>query len=208
MILIHSCKRDHNYLENPLISTEGGIPKDSLTFYLPSPNSKTSTYYIDNLDSFILRWYSSVLYSFKEPILNNYYLGYDRYRFLWLRSFHRPIVFSLYKLDDKVSLTYKILDDNPSFLHIQRKTPTIVEKKDLTLTEKEWANFKKLLEKSKFWTDSSYSRDGNSADGSEWIIEAHLKRKYHVVSRGGLTHSLNEVGGYLIKLSMLNEEIY
>ncbi|UOQ77215.1 hypothetical protein MUN84_00260 [Hymenobacter sp. 5516J-16] len=38
---------------------------------------------------------SANLFFFKAPVLSNYYLGNDTYRFLWLRSFHRPVLLTL-----------------------------------------------------------------------------------------------------------------
>ncbi len=43
-------------------------------------------------------------------------MGHDIYRFLWLRSFHKPVVFSLHKDGNKVWLTTKELDKQPEFL--------------------------------------------------------------------------------------------
>jgi hypothetical protein len=70
------------------------------------------------LDTFLLNWFSSALYAAEEPILHNYYLGHDIYRFLWLRSFHRPVVFSLHKNGDQVWMTTKMLDKQPNFMEM------------------------------------------------------------------------------------------
>ena len=82
------------------------LPLDSLDFYFPinSFSNKPS------VDSFVQNWYSSALYSFKESLLSQSFVGHSIYRFLWLRSFHRPVVFSLHQNQDKVWLTTKILD--------------------------------------------------------------------------------------------------
>jgi hypothetical protein len=48
----------------------------------------------------------------------NYFLGHDIYRFLWLRSFHKPMVFSLHKDGKKVWLTTKQLNKQPQFIDI------------------------------------------------------------------------------------------
>ena len=67
--------------------------KDSLAFYFPINIFSD----IPRADSFVQNWYSSALYSFKEPVLSQSFVGHDIYRFVWLRSFHRPVVFTLHQ---------------------------------------------------------------------------------------------------------------
>lgn len=105
-----------NYLKDPKISNTQGIPKDSITFYIPTSIRQDTGILKTEIDTFMLNWFSSALYSAKEPILYNYYLGHDIYRFLWLRSFHRPVVISLHKDGIKVWLTTKELDKEPEFM--------------------------------------------------------------------------------------------
>ena len=105
-----------NYSKNPQISNRQGVSKDSLTFYFPTSISQDTGIVKTELDTFTLNWFSSALYSAKEPILYNYYTGHDIYRFLWLRSFHRPVVISLHKDENKVWLTIKELDKQPEFM--------------------------------------------------------------------------------------------
>lgn len=105
-----------NYSNNPRISNRQGVPKDSLTFYFPTSISQDTGIVKTEIDTFTLNWFSSALYSAKEPILYNFYTGHDIYRFLWLRSFHRPVVISLHKDEDKVWLTIKELDKQPEFM--------------------------------------------------------------------------------------------
>src|SRR5687768_15569471 len=73
------------------------LPKDSLAFYFP----KNSFDDRSSVDSFRQNWYSSALYSFKEPVLSKDYVGHNIHRFLWLRSFHRPVVFTLHQGKDR-----------------------------------------------------------------------------------------------------------
>ncbi len=87
------------------------LPKDSLQFYFP----KNSFSEKPGLDSFIQNWYSSSLYNLKEPVLSGNYIGHDIYRFLWLRSFHRPAVFTLHHTKEQIWLCTKMLDKQPRF---------------------------------------------------------------------------------------------
>jgi len=105
-----------NYSKDPKISNTRGVPKDSITFYFPTSIRQDTGIVKTEIDTFMMNWFSSALYSAKEPILYNYYLGHDIYRFLWLRSFHRPVVFSFHKDGNKVWLTTKELNKQPEFM--------------------------------------------------------------------------------------------
>lgn len=106
------------YPKDTTISRTDGTPRDSLSFYYPITIQRDNQIYKTEINSFMLNWFSSALYSAQEPILYNYYLEHDIYRFLWLRSFHKPVVFSLHKDGEKVWLTTKELDKQPNFMDI------------------------------------------------------------------------------------------
>ena len=126
-----------NYPKDTITSNSYGEPKDSLTFYYPTSISRDSQAFKTNIDTFKLNWYSSALFCADEPILFNYYQGHDIYRFLWLRSFHRPMIFSLHKEADKVWLTTKELNKQPNFLdmtYVKFVPPTILENGEIDTT--------------------------------------------------------------------------
>lgn len=122
-ILFVSCYRTKsekdNYPKNKSISSVNGMPNDSLIFYFPTSIKLDTNIIKTGIDSFTLNWFSSALYSAKEPILYNYYLGHDIYRFLWLRSFHRPVVISIHKANNKIWLITKELNKQPNFMDFQ-----------------------------------------------------------------------------------------
>jgi hypothetical protein len=99
-----------NYPNDSLLSTINGTPKDSTTFYFPNTIQVDSQNFKTEIDTILLSWFSGDLYAANEPILFNYYLGQDMYRFLWLRSFQRPVVFTIKKSENQITLTTKILD--------------------------------------------------------------------------------------------------
>lgn len=177
----------------------------------------------------------------EEPVLFNYFLGHDIYRFLWLRSFHKPMVFSLHKDGKKVWLTTKQLNKQPQFIDItwskfvepfvtadgeidtanfdekynnrvdsvikaDRKA-NIILNQTIPLSNEEWEEFKSLLNAASFWTSAPLDT-GSGLDGSEWIIEAHLKEKYWFVSRWSPKGDIKKAGSYLIEKSGVEEEIY
>ncbi|GGG50702.1 hypothetical protein [Hymenobacter glacieicola] len=89
------------YPQNPAISDAQGRPRDTTTFYFPAALSCVDQltdkmqYSQTAYCQMALASASANLFFFKAPVLSNYYLGNDTYRFLWLRSFHRPVLLTL-----------------------------------------------------------------------------------------------------------------
>jgi hypothetical protein len=236
VFLFASCKTKPQPVPETKVefSDTASLSNDSLAFYFPAKSfhDKLSS------DSFVQNWYGSALYSCKEPILSRSYLGHEIYRFLWLRSFHRPVVFALHKSNNQVWLSTKMLDKQPRFYveriggitkeyredYIKRgyiidnfipdrvvrfpdRKANIIYSKDTMLSENVWKGFESLLEKASFWRLPSRIDDG-STDGAQWIIEGHLKNRYHFVDFHSPDGDFAKLGLYLIKLSKLKEEIY
>jgi hypothetical protein len=216
-----SCKqtlsqKDDNYPNDSLISNFQGQPNNSSTIYLPYIIKTKDTIRHTNIDTMMNEYYSFSLHKFSEPVLSNYYLGHDLYRFLWLRSFHRPVVITLNRNNDVVTLTTKEFDGGAHYWELKRcmncdttnlKDPKLIlnETKELTLTE--WENFENLLTQCNFWEMKPFNKEmGN--DGAQWNIEAHLREKYWFVNRWSPRGKFADCGKYLIKLSGLKEDIY
>ncbi len=113
VILLVSCntKTKPTQVDAMPLTNTLSLPNDSLVFYFPLKTFSDKP----NVDSFVQTWYSSTLYSFKEPILSQNCIEHKIYRFLWLRSFHRPVVFTFQQKDSQVWLTTKMLDKQPMF---------------------------------------------------------------------------------------------
>jgi hypothetical protein len=130
---------------------------------------------------------------------------------LWLRSFYRPVVFTLLQSQDEVWLTTKILDQQPIFNDDRYsgvpgenrdeylKNGFIVDKHDpdllVRLADRK-ANivFNNTISLScKEWNEFEYllskanfwrlptDISDGSTDGAQWVIEGHFKNKYHLV---------------------------
>lgn len=70
-----------------------------------------------------LEFASYALAYFEAPVLSNYYLGADTYRFLWLRSFHLPILLTLRNTARGTSLRTQVLDKSPGFVRLSVQHP-------------------------------------------------------------------------------------
>ena len=194
------------------------LPKDSLSFYFPvkSFSDRPSS------DSFVQNWYSSALYSFKEPVLSQNFVGHSIYRFLWLRSFHRPVVFTLHQNESQVWLNTKMLDRQPRFYDnriggIPKDEVKEYIKEGFFVDKKEHDLLVRIADRK---ADIIYNRniplsdeewnqyeqliakanfwklpsniDDGSSDGAQWIIEGHLNNRYHFVNY----HSYRPDGDY------------
>ena len=237
---LYSCgdiTHEYIYPENVNISNANGEPVDSLSFFFPLKLNYKDSLIKTDLDTFDLMRYSSQLFPSKEPILFNYYLGHEIYRFIWLQSFDNPIILTLNKKADDIWLTIKKLDRQPEYIATQviqfvyppkaGKPYDSTKKIDLDkypirqpnrkaklavnrtkkLSEAEWNEFERILARVGYWEMSPTQRI-IGIDGSQWIIEAHAEHKYWIVDRWSPEDDYKEAGLYLINLSgLLNEEI-
>jgi hypothetical protein len=217
------------YPKDTTISSLTGEPHDSSTFYFPTTITTAHKIVQTGLDSFQLKWYSTSMRPTKEPILFNFYLGHDIYRFVWLRAFSPPVVFTLHKDGEKVWLQTKLLDNIPreeNIGHIQFTPPgehvkpskvdsithvvhlaKIKSDEMKSLTIEEWNHFEKLISYCGFWNMQTSIHE-LGMDGSQWIIEGHQKNRYWLVDRWTPKNNYRKCGEYLIELSALKEEIY
>ena len=114
------------YPQNPAVSDAQGLPRDSSTFYFPAADSASKPVLTTNQLSAeeqnaqadycreVLGVASANLHCFGAPVLSNYYLGHDTYRFLWLRSFHRPVLLTLTQQADGATLRTQFLTKSAS----------------------------------------------------------------------------------------------
>jgi hypothetical protein len=147
------------------------------TLYFP-PNAFCASHETEHCD----RWYAPHLIAMQEPSL--WELSKKRsdeiYRFLWLRTFHRPVSARLeIKSDGSGDLVIKVLsgsgDYNPGHLIQNRKIKAERESVD---------HFLDLLGKAGFWSAPTEQEvDGVGCDGAQWIMEATKNGQYHVVDR-------------------------
>ena len=116
LVCILSCgRKTYNYPQNRTVANEKGMLSDSLGFYFSTfePSDSSQNEFVR--DTFWQKYLSTNLYAFKEPVLYNDYLGKEQYRFLWLRSFHLPMVFTIVNANGDITLTTKKLDRQPLF---------------------------------------------------------------------------------------------
>lgn len=168
------------------------------------PKDKLHTYYQKGIDSATVDYLSELLYKAKEPVLNNFYLGRETYRFTWTRSFHNDYILTLVSKDESAEIQITEIDKKTA------QTKKSVKK----IKKHEFDEFKMNLNNANFWIMNSYEWTlGN--DGSRWTIEAHVPLAYKILSRWSpdLLYEddliIRQLGAWLIDKSGIKvKEIY
>ena len=163
------------------------------------------------LDQFVSGWYSGQLKALKEPSLLELSKtpSTESYRFLWLRSFHHPIAIRVdIQADGSATLTTKIASGAGGY-----PPGKLSATSTRLLTKDETQKLMAHINASGFWQLPSYERDRAGADGSEWVVEAAVHGKYHLVSewspKNGPIRDLGDM--FLFELAKVNvpkNEIY
>lgn len=150
------------YPGNEAISSPQGVPRDSATSYFPfeageNPNkiiprdTLEAVPYERTLDCQAdLQFTSQCLFAFKAPVLSNYFLGQSTYRFIWLRSFHPPVLLTLRCTSDgRGKLQTQFLNKSPGM-----SIPTITNPDELGISPKE--HQRRTVFKGKTLLDTAY----------------------------------------------------
>lgn len=132
------------------------------------------------LDQFVSEWYSSKLKILEEPSLLE--MAGDRnvetYRFLWLRTFHKPVAVRLQLSNDgRAVLFAKVATGTGGF---PDKNPHLLQNFSRPVSSEQVQAFRRLLGKMDFWT-LPRDRGPGGNDGAEWIVEGLKQGTYRVV---------------------------
>jgi hypothetical protein len=133
-------------------------------------------------DLFKAKWYSTHLKALNEPSLLRLASkpSCESYRFVWLRTFHHPVIVRLDITADGIGLlTTKVSNGAGGY-----KPGQLIENLSRSLTREQTNMFLASIGKNKFWELPNYENSGEEgADGSQWIIEGVKGGKYHIVDR-------------------------
>ena len=118
------------------------------------------------------------------------------YRFLWLRSFHRPLTITIRKINSEYELMWTFPKDGE-----QNSLNPRLNYNKKSITEAEWKEFIQHVEYANFWNLETRSKRFGF-DGAHWIIESLAANKYHVADRWAPNKSdFAEIGKFLISLT-------
>ena len=144
-------------------------------------NFSESFYFPGGLYSdFQTKWYSKHLFAMKEPSLwkASKESDLESYRFLWLRSFHQPVVVRLTIGKEGTGLLVaKITNGAGGY-----RPGVMIKNQEISISREEVSKFLKELNEMKFW-NLSFKDEKIGMDGARWVIEGIKDKKYHVVDR-------------------------
>ncbi|MFC2110577.1 hypothetical protein ACFLRU_06735 [Bacteroidota bacterium] len=142
------------------------------------PFDKGETDFPKGVDQFWAKVYTEFLIALKENKIDTLKTEKEIYRFLWLRTFHNPIVIRIEKNDKEIKLFWKRSNGEGGY-----EAGKIVENKSIQLSRKQWSEFKKLLKNSNFWKNPSIKNDRDiiqATDGAQWVLEGIKNNEYHI----------------------------
>lgn len=154
-------------------------------FSVPAPKPGSQTHYFpfralsynEWSSQFLNGWYSRQLKAMNELPLSALEKEDESYRFLWLRSFHKPVVIHVGRTGDRHFMVVKRLNGlggyYPGTFDLYWARP---------LSENDWNAFMIHLEHSTYWKLPTYA-DFRSTDGAQWIMEGYREGRYHIVDR-------------------------
>jgi hypothetical protein len=147
-------------------------------------------------------FYSKMLIGLKEPSLITETTNQEEtYRFLWLRTFNKPVSLRILKTENGTTLIIKKSDGEGGY-----EPGKLVVDTAKSLSAEEWKEFMIRLENTCFW--GMRSLDNNFGfDGTTWWLEGVKNGRQHLVVRwspsGG---DFQRACEYLLQLSELNEK--
>jgi hypothetical protein len=120
------------------------------------------------------------------------------YRFTWLRSFHRPVIFRLdVQKSGEATLMIKLAER-----HYEGTPPALLNQELKQIDQQALVRIRWLVAAEKFFELPSYGSSGGN-DGARWLIEVVSGGRYHAVSRWSpRKDSVNEIGRLFIEMAM------
>jgi hypothetical protein len=163
-------------------------------------------------DSFRSGWYSKHLKALEEPSLLQKSKGSsaESYRFVWLRTFHHPIIVRVdVRADGSAELTTKVSNGAGGY-----EPGKLIENTSRPLTQRQTETFLATIQRLQFWDLPTHETPETvGCDGSQWIVEGIKDGKYHVVDRWtpakGAVHDLGLAFVFgLAQMKIPKEQLY
>ena len=138
--------------------------------------------FFPSLPVFSDNWYSRHLKVMNEPALWQNTKG-DVIRFLWLRTFDNPVSVKIEKRGNKIILSWIITGGKGGY-----EPEKIITNKSKSLSLQQWNDCIALLNNAGYWDMSTIKEEKYEVidivlDGDQWILEANINKKYHIVDR-------------------------
>ena len=157
------------------------------------------TAFNNKISPFCNAWYSKHLKVLEEPIIYSDKSDKEIIRFTWLRTFHNPIVIRIENSNGIYSIYWKKSNGAGGY-----SPGNLVINEEKQIDIQQWTDIVNQLNECVFWEiPTNYPTFG--FDGAQWILEAKIDGKYHIVDRWSGKKS--EIGQFclnLFKMTNLN----
>ena len=178
-----------------------------LSVEIPKSLDQTAYFPLSGLSATVFgsrcEWYSRRLKAMNELPLTALEKEDESYRFLWLRTFHKPVVIHVWRTGYRHFIVVKRLNGRGGYdpgtfdLYWAR-----------SLSENDWDAFMMHLEHAEFWLMPTPNPGMMAMDGAQWIMEGYREGRYHVVDRQSPERSAYaDAGLFLLRQSGLLAEI-
>jgi hypothetical protein len=160
-------------------TNDGGISTDSLSYL---PGTVIPVGLLDPrawMDSSHVRRYSAMLTTFHEAELTSSDRDESReaYRFIWIRSFHKPFVVRIERRGASAIVVVNAGYDDSD-------TAKTVRRDSFPLSSAEWDDLVATLDRERFWQQPRAGDTIRSyVDGAQWIVEGTRQQRYTIVDR-------------------------
>jgi hypothetical protein len=132
----------------------------------------------DSLSQFVNSWYSKHLYSMREPVLYN---KTDKktniIRFTHLGTWGNPYSYRIEQSESDISITYNKTNGSGGY-----NTGKIIEHGTKKIDVEKWNLVISKMQSIDFWNIGTHD-ENMILDGEEWIFEAVIDGRYHLITR-------------------------
>ncbi|GAB3293248.1 hypothetical protein GCM10027348_12940 [Hymenobacter tenuis] len=143
-------------------------------FYISDIRFSNCTYALEHA--------SYALTYFEAPVLSNYYLDAEIIRFLWLRSFHRPVLLTLRHTKGGSTLQTQLLDKHPGFttytIHHPDSLPSTSSAEE---REEAWRFYREMMADPTFQKQvAKGKRRAKQVNSEETTVAVRPEQWYHL----------------------------
>jgi hypothetical protein len=137
----------------------------------------------DSLSEFVNNWYSKHLYSLGEPVLyNKTNTPVNVVRFTHLGTWGNPYSYRLEQNKSEVTATYSKTDGLGGYQAGKR-----IEQGSKKMNLEKWNAVIEKMNSIDFWNIGTHD-ENIILDGEEWIFEALIDGRYHLITRNSPDH--------------------
>jgi hypothetical protein len=124
----------------------------------------------------------------------------ETYRFVWLRTFHHPIIVEISKLGSSVQVSSVELNGAGGY-----DPGAVAQRKSFNGSTTDWDALTRALAVAVFWRAATEDQSTAGFDGAQWIVEGRNQNQYQVVDRWTPTEGrFRDLGRLFLAIAKIN----